>query len=88
MGKSFKLKPCRKMGTGKTDGHKNCRITFCDRRTKIGKIIKPTETREKTIPPNVLELAKRIHERKHPRKTLLALCVFIKKSREQNADTV
>lgn len=52
------------------------------------KIIVPKEGEIEKIPPNVLELAKRINARKHPKETLLALCLVIKKSRKQNTDSI
>ncbi len=52
------------------------------------KIILPKEGEIEKIPPNVLELAKRINARKHPKETLLALCLVIKKSRKQNTDSI
>ena len=52
------------------------------------KIIVPEEEEIEKIPSNVLELAKRINARKHPKETLLALCLVIKKSRKQNTDSI
>lgn len=52
------------------------------------KIILPGEWEIEKIPPNVLELEKRINARKHPKETLLALCLVIKKSRKQNTNSI